>query len=190
MSARLDGEDPTVADAALDAHLVACMTCREFAAAAGALDLMAAAAPAGEAPDRAAEILAAVRAERRYEVPSAPRDRVPRVALGLVGVVQLVTAMPFLWSLSGAHTMRDLAAFELALGVGFIVAAVRPATATGLLPTAVALVAILAVVVVGDVAGGRTIAAAESVHLTELIGVALLWLLTPRGLVPRRPQPA
>jgi predicted anti-sigma-YlaC factor YlaD len=190
MSARLDGEDPGTTDTALDAHLAACARCREFAAAAGALDLMMGAAPAAVVPERSADIVAAVRAERRSEAWVASQYVVPRVALGLVGVMQLVTPMPFLWSPTGAHTMRDLAAFELALGVGFIVAAVRPATAPGLLPTAAALVVVLSVVVIGDIAGGRTVAAAESVHFTELIGVALLRLLTPRGPLPRRPRSA
>lgn len=192
VSARLDGEEPAVSDAALDAHLTGCAPCREFAVAAGALDLrMAASAPsAAEAPDRSSEILAAVRAERRLGRRRPMPARMPRMALGLVGVVQLATSLPLLSSLAGAHSVRDLAAFQVALGVGFVVAAVRPATAAGLLPTAAALVAILAVVVVGDIAAGRVAAGAETLHATEVVGVALLWLLAPRRTALRRPRPA
>lgn len=72
-----------------------------------------------------------------------------------MGIVQLTAAMPFLWSTADAHTLRDLAAFQLALAIGFLVAAARPAAAAGLLPTALASRLGLAIVVIGDVAAGR-----------------------------------
>lgn len=189
VSARLDGEDPGVVDALLDAHVAACAQCRQFAAAADRLDVMVAASSGWDAPDRSADILAALRAERQAHRRRGAPDRLPRVALGLVGVAQLVTSVPYLWSLGGGHSVRDLAAFQLALGVGFVVAAIRPETAAGLRPTAVALVAILAVVVVGDIAAGEVAAAAETIHVTEVVGVALLWLLAPRRTAPRRARP-
>lgn len=96
-------------------------------------------------------------------------------------MAQLLTSLPYLVSLADAHVMRDLAAFELALGVGFLVAAARPATAAGLLPTAGALVVVLGVVVVADVISGRAAAASEAVHVTEAAGVGLLWLLASRA---------
>lgn len=189
LSARMDGEEPGLPDGALDVHLTTCAGCREFTAAVGALDVLATGS-AGTPPDRSADIMSVVRAERRAAQRRPQPVPVARLALGLVGIAQLLTALPFMWSLTGAHTVRDLAAFELALGVGFVVAAVRPVTAAGLLPTAAALVAILAVVVVGDVAGGRVGAGAEAAHATELVGVALLWLMAPGRTRPRPARPA
>jgi len=166
VSARLDGEDPGIGQEALDAHARVCRDCRQFAGAAG----------------RSVGILAAVRAADRAAArrrPPAPHGAV-RPALALVGMAQLLTSLPYLVSLADAHVMRDLAAFELALGVGFLVAAARPATAAGLLPTAGALVVVLGVVVVADVISGRAAAASEAVHVTEAAGVGLLWLLASR----------
>lgn len=190
VSARLDGEDPGFPVGALDAHLATCARCRNFAARIDPLDRLVHTS-AHDVPDRSADIIAAVRADRRARPPaiSAP-DLLPRVALGLVGVLQLVASLPYLWSLTDAHAARDLAAFQLALAIGFLVAAARPATAIGLLPTAAALVAVLAVVVVGDIAAGRVAAGAEAIHLPEAVGVTLLWLLATRHRAPRRIQPA
>ena len=187
VSARLDGEDPGIPAGALDAHLATCARCRNFAARIDPLDRLTHTSRY-DVPDRSADILAAVRGDRRVR----PRatDLVPRVALGLVGVLQLLASLPYLWSLTDAHAARDLAAFQLALAIGFLVAAARPATATGLLPTAVALVAVLAVVVAGDIAVGRVAAGAETIHLPEVVGVALLWLLATRHRAPRRIQAA
>lgn len=189
VSARLDGEDPDVPPRVIDAHLEVCADCRRFAARIGALDV-AMAATDSPVPDRSVDILAAVRADRRIRTPrpAVSWRPAPRIALALVGAIQLVTSLPYLWSLVGGHTVRDLAAFQLAVGVGFLVAAARPATAAGLLPTAGALVAVLAVVVVADIAGGRVAAGGETIHATEAAGVALLWLLTPRRGTPPRPR--
>jgi predicted anti-sigma-YlaC factor YlaD len=186
VSARLDGEDPGIPAGALDAHLATCARCRSFAARIDPLDRLVHAS-AHDVPDRSADILSAVRGNRRARPGATPgADLVPRVALGLVGVLQLVASLPYLWSLTDAHAARDLAAFQLALAIGFLVAAARPATATGLLPTAVALVAVLAVVVAGDITAGRVAAGAETIHLPEVVGVALLWLLATRHRAPRR----
>lgn len=181
VSARLDGEDPGIGQEALDAHARVCRDCRQFAGAAGALDTLPVPRPP-EAAGRSVGILAAVRAADRAAArrrPPAPHGAV-RPALALVGMAQLLTSLPYLVSLADAHVMRDLAAFELALGVGFLVAAARPATAAGLLPTAGALVVVLGVVVVADVISGRAAAASEAVHVTEAAGVGLLWLLASR----------
>lgn len=186
LSARMDGEDPGLSDIALDVHLTTCAQCRRFAVAVGALD-MESAGSTGPPADHSADILSAVGAERRAGLQRAPSVPVARLVLGMVGFAQLLTALPYVWSLTGAHAARDLAAFELALGIGFVVAAVRPVTAVGLLPTAAAVVAVLAVVVVGDVVGGRIGVAREAVHATEVVGVALLWLLAPGRT---RPLPA
>lgn len=189
-SARRDGEDPGASVVALDDHLAHCAGCRRFAAGIAAVDQLARPAMA-DAPDRSAGIIAAVRAGQPTGAPRTPDSarRPVRIALGLVGLTQLVTALPSVFADAGAHSSRDLAAFQLALAVGFLVAAIHPVSAAGLLPTAGALVAVLSVVVVGDIAGGRVAAGTESIHLTEVVGVALLWLLPYDRKVATRPVP-
>lgn len=187
LSARLDGEDPGTPIAALDTHLRGCARCRRYAAGLDVLDGVVLGAPA---PDRSAAVLAAVRADRDALRRRQSGGRTPRAALVVVAVAQLLTALPYLLPVAEGHSARDLGAFELALAVGFLVAAVRPATAVGLLPTAGVLALVLAVVVGVDIAAGRAAAGAESVHVTEWVGVMLVWLIAQQQPPPVRLRPA
>ncbi len=105
-----------------------------------------------------------------------------RLGLAVIGVVQIALGVPAL--LLGAdaglpvHTARHLGSFSIALAVGFLFAAWRPSRVAGLFPVAAALVACLVVTSIVDVASGRAAAANElGGHVTELLGLALLWLV-------------
>jgi hypothetical protein len=70
-----------------------------------------------------------------------------------------------------------------------VVAAVRPARTTGLVPVLAVLTTALVVSTGIDVAGGHTTAMAESGHLLPLMGLAMLvllrrWAPTPDAAVP------
>jgi predicted anti-sigma-YlaC factor YlaD len=103
-----------------------------------------------------------------------------RLALTFVGLFQLGLALPAL--LFGAdvaaslHVAHELASWEVALGVGFLVAAARPARAYGMVPLVAVLVACLLSTTALDVVDGHA-GAAESLHLVELVGLAFLWAL-------------
>jgi predicted anti-sigma-YlaC factor YlaD len=174
VSARLDGEDTGVPADAVDRHLTTCRTCRRFAARVQALGEMV---PVPQEPvaDRSAAILAAlgVRSPRRPMVP----ERIARAGLAMTGVMQIVAALVGIGLGGVPHTLRDLGAFEIALAIGFLVAALRPSTAAGLLPTAAALALCLLAVVALDIVGGETAVAREGTHVTEFIGVALVWMI-------------
>ena len=189
VSAQIDGEATGVARESLVAHLRACRRCRDFATALHRLDDVL---PADglTAPERSDEILAAVRRDRAARSPAVVTGRVARGGLALVAAVQMITALLELTTSTGAHSLRDLGAFQFALAVGFLVAAVRPSTAPGLLPTAAALALCLLGVVVLDIAAGQTTSAGEAAHMTELLGVALVWLIARGGPARRRPQHA
>jgi predicted anti-sigma-YlaC factor YlaD len=191
VSARFDGEDVGIAVDALDGHLAACRQCRRFAARVRALGQ---ALPVGDepVPDRSAQIMAAVDRQRpparaRVRRPATAASRVAggpstpvavaRGGLALVAVVQVVAALVGLGAGTAPHSVREVSAFQIALAIGFLVAAVRPATATGLLPTAAALALCLIGVVAVDLAGGQTAVPRELTHTTELIGVMLVWLI-------------
>jgi predicted anti-sigma-YlaC factor YlaD len=184
VSARFDGEDPGTAEEALDAHLVTCRSCRRFAARVRALG-QALPVVDDPVPDRAAHVMVAVQRQRPVVARrrattgwvGAP-GRVARAGLALIAVVQLVAALVSLSIGRVPHSAREVGAFQIALAVGFLVAAVRPATAAGLLPTAAAMVLCLVGVVVADVATGQTAVPRELAHATEVAGVALLWLVT------------
>jgi predicted anti-sigma-YlaC factor YlaD len=187
LSARLDGEEPGAPEAVVDRHLGGCAACRawsaQLTAGAGALRLT----PVEPVPDLTAPILAAAAARRRARTPGPAR-----VALLLVGLAQVVVALPsLLGDADGAsvHMAREHGAWELALAIGLVVAAVRPARTTGLVPVLAVLTTALVVSTGVDVASGHTTAMAESGHLLPLMGLAMLvllrrWTPAPDAAVP------
>jgi len=114
------------------------------------------------------------------------------VGLAVVAVVQILLAVPALVLGNDAglpvHTARHLGSFAVALGVGFLVVAWKPNRAPGLFPLAAALVACLVLTSIVDVANGRTAALGELSHSTELLGLALCWLVG-RSSAATRPAP-
>lgn len=177
LSAIADGEVAPVGREALRDHLAACERCTAFAAASDDLARRMRVAPAEPVPDLTASILEAVDTPAVHRA----RDRFGqlRVVLAMVGAAQLllaVTALVATGALAG-HASREVGIFELALGVGFLVVAWRPARAGGLLPVA-AVVALLATATsIGDVAGGTTVLVQEAAHVLEVVGSGLLWAL-------------
>lgn len=180
LSAGMDGEEPGVAQEQLDAHLAGCRACRAWAVDAAAVTRRVRVSPAEPAPDLSAAVLA-----RLGPAPRRRRsgDRWARVALVLFGVVQVVVALrPFIMGPLdvAAHESREVATWEVALGVGFLFAAARPHLARGMVP----LVAVFCVAVVvggmADLTAGHTTVAAEALHLMAVAGSALL------GVVARR----
>ena|SRR5256885_383358 len=171
-SAALDGEESGVSRDVIEEHLRTCASCRAFVSGA-------------EMPDLTPRIVAAAeegRAVRPF------RESPVRVALVGVALVQLAFAVPTLLfgNDEGApvHIAHEVGAWDLALAIGFLFAAWRPLRAVGMLPFVAALSAGLMLTAVVDIANGKTPALLEVTHVLELVGTALLWMLTsPR---PRR----
>jgi predicted anti-sigma-YlaC factor YlaD len=185
VSARLDGEalPPGLDGAALDAHLVGCADCRAWEASALVLHRQARLQPAPLVADRTEAILAAVPASAR---PRRVREGV-RYALLAVGLTQIVLALPALLTGEATgmslHMAREMAAFELAVGVGLVSVAWRPRLAGGLLPFALAFAAAIVLSTALDLVGGGTGTGAEAHHVLDLVGVGLLAAVEVR---PRR----
>ena len=104
-----------------------------------------------------------------------------RPALAWVAVIMLVQSVPMLlFGNAGgidAHYARHLGAFGAALGIGFAFAAWKPHRAFGLLPFTAALVATTLVSLVADIASGTRTPLAELIHLSEIVGLTLLWMI-------------
>ena len=152
-----------------------------------------AAAPA--VPDLTSPILAAIGAEQEAETAGTSRDLFPRLLLASIGVLQLVLSVPALVLGEDAglpvHTARHLGSFGVALAVGFLYVAWKPARVQGLLLVLTALVACLIGTSIADVMGGTTPALTEGQHLAEVVGVAAMWLLAhPSTLRARRIVPS
>ena len=177
-SARLDGEADAATIDALEAHLATCPGCRAYAAEVASVHRRVRLRAAEPMPaDLTAGILAAIGND-------AHDSRVGSLRLGLavVGVIQILVALPAL--LLGedaglpAHTARHLGSFAVALGIGFLVAAWRPERVGGMLAITAALVACLLVSSAFDVAAGDAQAWSElGGHATEIVGLGLCWLL-------------
>lgn len=187
LSTRIDGEDHPLPDDEVERHLEACEGCTDHLEAVVGLGRRLRVGAAVEVPDLTAPILVAL-AEDRTAAATGWTGRL-RGLVALAGGVQLALAVPALLGVAGpdVHLGRDLAALQLALGVGFLVAAWQPSRAAGLLPVA-AVVGILTIVTAGtDVVAGTASLTAEAAHLSEVVGVAALWALRRR--VPLGPLP-
>jgi predicted anti-sigma-YlaC factor YlaD len=187
LSARLDGEESAAQGRTIDAHLTTCAACRRFADEAARVTRLARTAVATRDPDVVEAVLAA-----------APRSRRPRLAtalrvlLGLVGLAQLDIALVGVLTaqsdghdsqgvmLEGAsitHFAHESAAWNLALGVGFLWIAWRSSRTSGIVPTLATFVAVLAALVALDVVAGRVDPERFLLHGLVVLGLILVLVL-------------
>lgn len=191
----------------LDAHLAACGDCRAFAAETSQLHRAVRLSPAPEVPDLTTGILAAIAHERRAapdaDAPvsrhvragvaaSAPdQETALRWILVAIAAVQIAVAVPaFLFGSDAGlpvHTARHLGSFDIAVAVGFLVAAWRPERIPGILPIVAALVVCLVGSSLLDVVSGTTGVGNEAHHATDFAGLVVVWLLS-RTVAARRPR--
>lgn len=185
ISAAADGEATGEERSVLDRHLADCAACEEFSADLTRLDRQVRIRPAEAVPDLVASVTARARPARLG------RGGWMRPALAWVAIVLFVQSVPpLLFGNVGdidAHYARHLGAFGTALAIGFAYAAWKPHRAFGLLPFTAALVATTVVSLVADIVSGTRTPMAELLHLSEIIGLALLWMIagSPWIRVPR-----
>jgi predicted anti-sigma-YlaC factor YlaD len=194
LSALLDGEEPGLDPAEIDHHVQSCPACAARADELATLHRMVRVREAEAVPDLTPAILAAHRpASRTTKVPVwAEPVSAARWALFVVALTQLVLAAPALLGTGDVHATRELGAFDVALAVGFLVAAWQPARAWGLMPVAAALALVMAGTAVLDVLGGAASSGGEAHHVLDLVGVAVLWQVAREDGAPARrslPQP-
>jgi len=200
LSARLDGESAARADgasavivaAAADAHLDGCDACRGWhdeAARVTRLARIALARPddAGEGLDLAAILAAAP--GRRWAI----TGRVLRVALAALGFAQFVLGVAQIAAMGAAgqfgsadgmssgHLLHESAAWNVAIGAGYLWIAFRRARPAAILPVLTAFVAVLAVLSLADLISGEVVLASLLTHAFVAAGyVVLLLLRLPR----------
>jgi predicted anti-sigma-YlaC factor YlaD len=180
ISARLDGEDAGVDDAALAWHLASCEACRRFESEAIALTRSVRVATAETAPDLTPAIMASINAQR---VAKAPRFDPQALRGGLIAlaIVQMLLSLPVL--LLGrdmgapVHIAREVGSFDIALAVGFLFVGWRPARAYGMLPLVATVVGLLAITTGVDLVRGTATMLNESAHLLDVMGLAAVWEL-------------
>ncbi|MFJ7217760.1 zf-HC2 domain-containing protein [Amycolatopsis sp. NPDC098790] len=188
LSARIDGEEPAVAEDVLDRHLAGCPECRAWQGRATALRRAALVREAPRVPDLTARILAEVPAPR-------PRPWRLRVALGLVALVQSGLGLAELLGADVGHAVHggpahlgnESAAWNVAVGVGLLWAALRPSAAAGLLPALGGFVVLLGIVSGVDLSAGQVAVDRVASHALVVAGVALLFAV--RRQHSRQPAP-
>jgi predicted anti-sigma-YlaC factor YlaD len=183
LSASLDGEQAQQSLLVVNGHVTDCAGCRSWQEAAHRLTRATRLAPARAVADDTARILEAVIADRKVQRRVTRRPQLVRAGLALAALAQLVAVIPALVLGNGGigvppHASRELGAFNLALAVGFAVAAMRPLLARGMLPLVGAATAALIVLSTIDTIQGETTLPAEVPHLIAVAGLALLYLAT------------
>lgn len=186
LSARLDGEEDQAQRAAVDDHLDSCGQCRRWlddAAAVTRLARTAMAVPAS--PGVSVAVLDAA--------PTPWRSRMARALrwiLGGLGVGQFLLGVAQIAALAGTththtgqvasagHLWHESAAWNLAIGAGFVWIAARRGRPSGIAPTLTVFVVVLTVLSVGDLLAGRVEAGWLLSHGALLAGYAIIVLLT------------
>lgn len=198
LSARLDGEPEGVPADQVDAHLETCAFCRTWHAEAAALTRSLRVRPATPVPDLTAAILGAA----PPITPPKPRGSLPRILLGGVAIAQLTLGMAQVvgsWTMSmhaghtmgGGHLFNESTAWNLAVGLGLLWTALRPAATSGMLPVLGAFIAVLIPYSASDLLSGTATASRVLSHLILVIGLGLLVLVHfgghgPSGRTPLR----
>ena len=192
ISATLDGEDPGVEAAALDAHVTTCADCATWQHEAAAVSRLVRIERAVETPDVTREVL------ERFVPPHkpAPVDW-PRLALAFAAVSQfsIVVSLLFLPQPLGrgmsitpsSHMEHEAVAFNFAVGIALLWVATRPRRARSQLPVLLSFAAVLVMLSLLDVLHGNVGWYRLASHLPMLLGVVCTVLIGRRD--GRRPWP-
>ncbi|MFI6779451.1 zf-HC2 domain-containing protein [Micromonospora sp. NPDC050276] len=216
LSAQMDGEETAAELTAAQGHLDGCAECRAWFTAATAVTRRIRTRLVVDVPDRTAAILAAAsaaparRSRWRLRTGRGPlvaglrkaRGRGPlvtglRSALGLLGAVQLVLGLAQVGRgatadhlhPTGQHLWHESAAWNVAVGAGFLFVAVRRSPPAGLLPMLSAFVGTLLLLSVNDLATGSVGGERLISHGFLVVGYLITVLLSRPGLRPGGPAP-
>ena len=187
LSARLDGEITARMEGELEDHLEHCDDCRVAAARLEQLDRRLRVRPALPVPDLRDVVLATSRPARLG------RGGWLRPSLAWIACIVLAQSVLVLvlGELDGAdtHQARHIGAFGVALAVGFAYVAWRPHRAIGLLPFSMALMLTMTLSALFDVIDGGRSVLQEAVHVSELVGLVLVWMIAGSPGWGRMPRP-
>jgi predicted anti-sigma-YlaC factor YlaD len=196
ISALIDGEEPGTSADQVRAHVAGCPACQAWQRSAEEVTRTMRVQSVA-VPDLTAQVLAAVAADPAASAGNAAaaraaavhsRRQVLRLALAVSALAQLLLGLPLLFGGSGEtlHVSREMASFDVAIAVGYLFAAWKPARASALVPVAVALSVCLLFTSTLDVANNGVLVAHEVGHLLAVLQAGLLWALG-RASSPTKP---
>ena len=173
----------------LDAHLTGCPDCARWLDDSERLTRQARLTTL-QVPDLADSIVAKVVLPTRRVM---RRRLLLRVALAVIGLVQLGIAIPGLAGTGlgmamSEHAAHEGAAWNVAIAVAFLAAALVPRRAAGLIPLLGTFIVVLAALSVHDIASGDVHVDRLLTHVAAVLGLALLFMLdrAERALPPTR----
>ena len=170
LSARLDSEPLGVDEALLDAHLASCPACCDHADALARLHRGLRVRPADQVPDLTDSILAAAAVDRRRLRGNA--TLVLRWVLVVIAALEIGLASPEL--LGRWHAGSELGTWSIAVGVGFLSVALKPARAIALVPMLGMAGLLTAFVTTRHLMDGSARFSEEWPHGVVLVGVVVL----------------
>jgi len=209
LSAQLDGEDDPAGRPLVDEHLAGCAGCREWLDRAAMVNRLTRTGPVAPIPDLSAAIVAALHGSQA--VPAGDggsrwsgwltRARLCAalyVALAAVGAVQLVLGLTQVGGGAAGHVHTGLdatpghlwhesAAWNVAVGAGYLFIALRRNRPTGLVPMLTAFVGMLLLLSVNDLTAGRVDGTRLVSHGFVILGYLLV--VTLSRVAPGSAQP-
>jgi predicted anti-sigma-YlaC factor YlaD len=200
LSAQLDGEDDPAGRPLVDEHLAGCADCRQWLDRAATVNRLTGTSLATPVPDLSAAILASA------PKPASKRSRITRaalyVALAAVGTVQLILGLAQVGGgasgthqnagleVAPGHLWHESAAWNVAVGTGFLFIALRRTRPTGMVPMLTAFVGMLLLLSVNDLSAGRVDATRLVSHGFVLVGYLLVISLSRFTAGPAQPPGA
>ncbi|TCB99611.1 hypothetical protein E0H26_03370 [Micromonospora zingiberis] len=212
LSAQLDGEATPGEERAASGHLDTCLSCRGWLDTAATVTRRARTQVVSALPDLTETILtAAPPPQRRWRTPVAALRRQRwfaslagrvtavtglRAALGLLGAVQLVLGLAQIGRAevaqhlhaTGQHLWHESAAWNVAVGAGFLFVALRRTRPSGLLPMLSAFVATLVLLSVNDLVASQVAVERLISHGFLVVGYLITVLLARSMRQPGDPS--
>lgn len=176
-----------------EAHLAGCSACQDWLDRSAALTRTLRVRPAAPTRDFTDIVLSAA-------PPPSVRGWWPRAALGVVAIAQLALgvaqvfgadqAMPGMPGMTmSSHLFNESTAWNLALGLGMLWAALRTRATTGMLPVMAGFLIVLTAFSVHDMIVGEVRLARVALHGLLLIGLGLLYVVHRTSSQRRTPTP-
>lgn len=188
ISAALDREDDPARRGEMDAHLAECADCQRWYDDAAAITRLARTAVVPASPGVDLSVLDA--APRPWRARTA---QLLRWTLGSLGVAQFLLGVVQIGTLardthhhvgqvaSVGHLWHESAAWNFAIGAGFVWIATRRGRAAGIAPTLTVFVAVLTLLSLGDLVAGRVNGMWLLHHGVIFAGYGIIVLLTRRA---------
>jgi predicted anti-sigma-YlaC factor YlaD len=184
LSAQLDGEDDPADRTRVEDHLAGCAGCREWLDRAATVNRLTRTGVVAPVPDLTAAILAAA--------PRRPGRIVAALFLALAGVgaVQLILGLAqvagsdtgdHVHGATTGHLWHESAAWNVAVGAGYLFLALRRSRPTGLVPMLSAFVGMLLLLSINDLTAARVDGTRLVSHGFVILGYLLVVALSRVG---------